>query len=309
MFRCYRSIVVALVGLILLSGASPPAKDDPQHAPTAKQEPAQPPPPVIDKYLPYADKYAETCYNANNHDSADLCAQWRAAIAAEKAADATTAANWISAGGAILSFISIILVLVALGQTRKANRLTMKANARATRQAVAGAADTAKALEIATRNADAAGAQVEVAQEIANAQLMPYVYIERVEPVELDPDDPRILIKLKNFGKTPATNVKVCATFRRCRTGEAVAARIDLHKVVAGPDIPPSHTQTIGCPIDVEDWPGTVDRVIDQTIVIVLTIRVSYSGLKTKTVWRDDVIIFDHTGPRQPQHSDNLRKG
>lgn len=205
----YWRIITAIAGLILL-GASPPTKQAPNGTTASKETPAKPVSPVSDKYKPYADKYAEACYNADNHDSADLCAQWRAAIAAEKSADATTWANWISTGGALLSFVSIVLVIVALGQTRKANRLTMKANVRSTRQAIASAADTAKALAIAKRNANAADAQVRNSEKTARRQLRAYMMIDHCTIEMLENNEGFILqATLKNCGVTPAYNAGI----------------------------------------------------------------------------------------------------
>lgn len=122
--RGYRYITLAAFGWLVLSGAHPPqrtapsAKTEPQQAPSPSPSPS----PTANPYLPYPDKYAERCYDASDHDAADLCAQWRAAIAAEKAAEATTFANLISGAGALLSFISVVLVVITLRQTRNANR-------------------------------------------------------------------------------------------------------------------------------------------------------------------------------------------
>jgi hypothetical protein len=108
-----------------VAGAGQPQEGAPnkqahaEHAPADEANPST----FAKPYKPYADKYADSCYNAEDHDTADLCAQWRAALAAEKAADAAALGNIISGSGAFLSFVSIILVLIALGQSRKANRI------------------------------------------------------------------------------------------------------------------------------------------------------------------------------------------
>jgi len=58
-----------------------------------------------------------------DHQSA-LCAQWRGTVAAEKSAEAAQSANVTLIVGTTLSFISIILVLIAIRQTRKAQFLS-----------------------------------------------------------------------------------------------------------------------------------------------------------------------------------------
>jgi hypothetical protein len=213
----YRGVIAAIVGLIL-AGASPPTKEEKQTAASYRQETSETVATVSDKYKPHSDKYAESCYYANNHDTADLCAQWRAAIAAEKAADATTWANWISTAGAILSFVSIVLVLIALGQTRKANRLTMKANARATRQAISGGAQTAASLAIARANADAANEQVVVARESAVNQIRPWLTFKEIHTQVVSNGHSTggqfskgftVTIEWENTGNSPAMAVRM----------------------------------------------------------------------------------------------------
>lgn len=127
--RGYRCIVLALVGWLALTGANradrPPEKAGPASNAQSEKPPANPLPVRIigDDYAPYPNYKDERCYKEANHDRADLCAQWRAARAAEDAADATRFANFIAVGGALLSFISVVLVVIALSQTRKANRI------------------------------------------------------------------------------------------------------------------------------------------------------------------------------------------
>ncbi len=105
--------------------AQPPRKQAPEGQAKQKQQPPvnASPPPVPEAYKAYPNKYAEACYQAQDHDAADLCAQWRTAVAAERSADVAASANYIMGAGALLSFIGIVLVLIALGQTRKANRI------------------------------------------------------------------------------------------------------------------------------------------------------------------------------------------
>ena len=86
--RGYRLFVLAL-GLILC-GAQPP-KEQTQGKPSAHEteQPASKP------YAPYPGYNPDPCYQAKDHDTADLCAQWRAAIAAEKAAkEAGRSTDW-----------------------------------------------------------------------------------------------------------------------------------------------------------------------------------------------------------------------
>ena len=123
MLRSYRLFVVAL-GLAL-TGAAPPNEKPIGQTAAQQVKPSAPPTP---DYSPYPDKQAKGCYNAKNHDAADLCAQWRAAIAAEKSASIGFWGNWISAIGGLLSFASVVLVVFALKQTERSLGEAKEAN-------------------------------------------------------------------------------------------------------------------------------------------------------------------------------------
>ena len=216
----YRSIFVALVGLILLAASNAPSqepensqgKQQIESAPVKATAPPKVPEPA---YRPYADRAADACYNAQNHDSADLCAQWRAAIAAEKAANEAARATTWAIIATILSFVGVggLIFTIwqthgALGEARRGNRITMKSNARATRQSIASAKETTKALVIAETNAAAANTQVEIAQDTAKRQLRAYIKCNLSKKQEIGGVDQPIKIRLDvvNYGSTPAKN-------------------------------------------------------------------------------------------------------
>jgi hypothetical protein len=131
--RGYRCIIVALVGLTLC-GAAPPEK---QPVSTQAAEQVSPSAEPAPNYSPYTGYNPDPCYQAKNHDTADLCAQWRAAVAAEKAAEATHWGNLIAGLGTTLSFISILLVFFALRQTERSLRAAHTANEQAAAQFLA----------------------------------------------------------------------------------------------------------------------------------------------------------------------------
>ena len=295
MFRGYRVAFIAIAGLIL-AGASPPTKQQKEAAAADKQKPAEAVPAVSDEYKPHSNKYAESCYYANNHDSADLCAQWRAAIAAEKAAYATTWANWISAVGAILSFVSIVLVFIALGQTRKANRLTMKANARSTRQAVASAAETEKALEVARSSANAMTKQVEVHRQNAERQLRPYLYIEKILPERPNEQFKTVEIHVKNFGQTPATDLKVIFGFGIYTVGAALWP-VPSSSSRLMRDVAPGHFQR--AIIGSEFTSDEVALLIKGEAEIHITFLIEYAGFGIDGLDKLKAsIVFTSEGPR-----------
>lgn len=135
MLRGYRLFVLAL-GLILC-GAQPP-KEQTQGKPSAHEteQPASKP------YAPYPGYNPDPCYQAKDHDTADLCAQWRAAIAAEKAAkEAGRSTDW-SIFATFLSAMSLVSVAYALKLTIDAN-LIAKETARLQLRAYVGCIDWA----------------------------------------------------------------------------------------------------------------------------------------------------------------------
>jgi len=79
-------------------------------------------------YAAYPEPNSSDCYKAQNHDSADLCAQWRAAIAAERAANASWwGVFWVVIGTA-LSGAGLFALLAALNQTERSLREAARAN-------------------------------------------------------------------------------------------------------------------------------------------------------------------------------------
>lgn len=164
MLRSYRHIVFALVG-IALAGTSPPHQPDQNSNAAANHAQAD-----VPTYQPYADLHSERCYESGDHEAADLCAQWRAAYAAEETTGFAYWGNWISAVGALLSFTSIVLVLFALKQGSKAN---------------------------------------EIAEDTAKRQLRAYIATSDYQ-IFRDPDELekiRVVLICENLGETPAKDV------------------------------------------------------------------------------------------------------
>ena len=94
--------LVVLGAAVSLSAANPERQQRNQ----AQAEHNAPVPPRA-AYAPYPNWQSESCYKAQDHDSADLCAQWRAAIAAEKAAKATEVATQWSKAATALSALAL----------------------------------------------------------------------------------------------------------------------------------------------------------------------------------------------------------
>jgi hypothetical protein len=236
--RGYRSIVFATVGWLALCGAQPPAKQAQggnsaqQATPAPKSALAPSPTPTANpspKFTGYPGYDPDPCYHAEDHDAADLCAQWRAAMAAEKAAhEARRATQWsiVATILSVLGFIALIVTLIqsaiALRRGRDANLLLMKENARTTRRAIAGAADTAEALKAARKSASAA--QTLAANDRAwvcfEQVLIASIQDTKLEGVGWVKETAGFWIEWKNSGRSPALLKAISQTYRIIPAGE-----------------------------------------------------------------------------------------
>lgn len=200
-------VFAAIAGLIL-AGVQQPAKQAQAASGTNQQQAAStrttaPSPSAEPSYRPYPNRYADACYNTKSHDSADLCAQWRAAVAAEKTAQESRRATSWGIAGVFLTFATLVGLIItvmqtqgALGEARRGNRIAMKANARSTRQAMESAKESREATE-AMRESN----------QIAKIEKRPWLTIE-VEITEARYEDDRLLlryaIKITNIGQMVA---------------------------------------------------------------------------------------------------------
>ncbi len=179
MFRRDWSVLAALVGCLILAGfallshwAGQPnehgeklyASAQRYNSTSATEKP----------FAAYPVEESNRCYSAPDHDSADLCAQWRAAIAAEKAADAAAFSNTLSIIGAVLSAVGLGALLVTIRQGRRALRRAAKAN--------------------------------RIAQRIGEAQTRAYLTISNVEGFH-SRNGISIEITVQNSGQSPALEV------------------------------------------------------------------------------------------------------
>ncbi|WP_296615545.1 hypothetical protein [Sphingomonas sp.] len=215
--RGYRSIVFAVVGWLALCGAQRPAEQP--GSPSGTQNTVSAPRPAPSEsppYRPYRDRYSDGCYSAQNHDTADLCAQWRAAIAAEKAADEARLATIAAIVGTVLSLITVggLIVTIwqtngALGEARRGNRLNLLFERRSRREARKADADQARALGIAERNAQAATAQA--AQFSAAQRAWVRLTVKPILVTQPREGSLRFNIEFsaENIGQTPATHFEL----------------------------------------------------------------------------------------------------
>lgn len=182
-----RLSIIALVGLPLFAETSLAEKSLPIAASVDKVQqikPSSTPSDMAKPYSPFPELSSEECYNAKDHDAADLCAQWRAAFAAEKAANVAEFGNWINGVGAFLSLASLLAVGVSLYLTRAALVETRKST-RASQRAIIAAEKTAE------------------------KELRAYL---RVSIQVVSWTDGKFKTTIKNVGPTPARNVRQAAT-------------------------------------------------------------------------------------------------
>jgi hypothetical protein len=181
------------------------------------------------------------CEKGEDNRRSDLCAQWKAADAANLAA---RVALWVGVVGLLVGALTLAAAIAAalfarkaaletergaqaamqaVEATKEANRMTRSAqlseqlaaklaamSAQSEREEADKRAEAAYA--IAKRTADAAAAQVEVVQETAKHELRAYVGVKEImlsQIVRPRPSQPpltwdRVHVTLKNFGKTPA---------------------------------------------------------------------------------------------------------
>lgn len=120
------------------------------------------------KFAAYPDLNASACYKAQNHDTADLCAQWRAAIAAEKAAESARDAVLWTIIGTFLSSVGLAALVVTIRQGREG---------------------------------------LETAQTIGQAQIRAYLHIDEVMLYFGEDGSVCVRCTIFNSGQSPARNV------------------------------------------------------------------------------------------------------
>lgn len=182
-----------LVAAALLSGSVAPAEAQPKapSSPATTPSPAAAPAPVFapdpvavpkppPPFVAHRDLFDPRCYRETDHERADLCAQWRAALAAEAAASSSKRANTIAIASSALSLLGIIGLLVTLWLTRTANTLSRRA-------------------------AEAAERTMRDGREIGEAQARCYLSIEAVMAYISESDGrPRLMVSIRNSGASPA---------------------------------------------------------------------------------------------------------
>jgi hypothetical protein len=186
MHGSHRSIVIALIGLslflafllgIYVRSLSEPEQQRYQSYQTAKKSDAGTTP-VVD--MAEAPKNRTPCIDPKSETEADLCAQWRSALATEESAEWT---KW----GVIASFIGITFLAWQIALTRQAVQ------------------DTGEATE-AMREAN------DTARTTASAQLRPYVHVNDINWQAVGGGGEQYIefkVRFINSGQTPAKEMQM----------------------------------------------------------------------------------------------------
>ncbi len=167
-----------------------------QQRPTPSPTPSRSPGPIArpitetdPPFHAHPDMLDEACYEDRSHDRADLCAQWRAALAAERAADNAATANRLAGCSLLVGLIGFIALLDNLMQMRRSNGLAKSA---------------------LTDN-----------RQIGEAQARCYLSLEELFFHIGEDDQPRLTATLRNSGASPALDLGLAAVLRYGVDGEA----------------------------------------------------------------------------------------
>lgn len=200
------------------------------------------------------------CNKPQSETESDLCAQWRAAKAAERSADWTACGFWATLTGMALLTWQIML----------------------TREAVKDTGDATKAMN----------RQNEIAENTARHQLRAYVGIGDkgttiVKRPDWDsPDDGphyKISIAIKNFGQTPAKNVRISIAHQMGVFPADIPDFPDLGQHRAIFDISPADQST---QIDMLIMPDEFQQqILDSRAALYYFVSVHY----------DDIFGFPHS--------------
>lgn len=139
--------------------------------------------------------YRPPCQEPQDHDRCDLEAQWNGVHAARDAADW----GWWQM---VFSAFGLAGLLYSLVLTRRATKLAIDATH-----------DADKALEVASRNADAASRLAELSEQTARQQLRAYVSVEPCGVNEAANGIHRVPLLLHNSGETPAHKIMIFSKF------------------------------------------------------------------------------------------------
>lgn len=161
-------LLLTVLALACLTGANPPPEQAPQGEGTQQPNPAQPLalPNAVD-----APQHESRCPYGDSDQNSQLCAEWRATVATEEATDLAYSANWIATGGAVLTFVSILLLIWTLRLTREQLEVVKQDRDDARDEAAKLYAQTTATVAQARRSADSM-ASVARSMDVNAAQII-----------------------------------------------------------------------------------------------------------------------------------------
>ena len=234
-----RTRVRLVASFILLMAAAPaaarhghadPAAVKAAPTPVATATPAGEPP-----FRAHPNPLDAGCYADPSHDRADLCAQWRAAFAAEAAARNSAWANWIAGVSTLVGIVGILGLLRTLNLTAAANTLSRRA---------------AEAAEQTARDS----------RTIGEAQARCYLSIESVLAfIGTDDGKPRLHVAIRNSGASPALETTWTAVLGY-DIGPAGAMRRDESRAAKLVRVAIAPGSTFDVPAVVLDFPISPDE-------------------------------------------------
>jgi hypothetical protein len=147
------------------------------------------------------------------------------------------------------------------------------------------------------------------ANDIAKNAQRPYLYIDKIRPAELSKFTKHLVLDIKNFGATPATQIKVGMTARRCLNSAVVAPKCFGGQWIACDDIPQGKVLPTEAALEFEHWPEFMAAHAKGESVLVCSIWIEYAGVDGVAVDYPlrSTIIYGVNGPRMPHPSDNLQ--
>jgi hypothetical protein len=232
---------------ILIDGREQQASEQTQHDSRADPRDSS----TATTFSAYPDLKKGACYEANNHDTADLCAQWRAAFAAEESARAAQQSLWLNVVGMGLSAFGLGALLITIGQGRTALRRARKAN--------------------------------RISEVTARRDLRAYVDFigvrlarETNHPCEDGYEWVGVKVTLRNFGKSPAENVSILGSYSIGKSESTMVCLGDIIKEGLGGITPTDFLRWK----DFHPLPvGTYDKIQVKELELHVTICVNYDDV------------------------------
>lgn len=262
--------IVAAFGLLVAAAApldSPSNQQTAQAGSMEKSPKAAIPPGRLDE----RDERAQPCEAGQDNRRSELCAQWKAADAAQESANWTRRTFWLGLGGVLIGFLTLAAAVAAAVYARKASL-------------EAGRASTA-----AERGLDHAHA-------VSAAQLRPYVYFGEARVTLPLSRKSAVVVDVRNYGQTPALNLQyaIATDFvsRPIREQARELAADEWHD--EGETLGPGADTKLKISLD-EVSDEQLAGILGGTMALVARIALRYVGRDGASEGHDTVLFIDST--------------